>query len=217
MTTITTRQAAETLRVSLSTIYRRIRSGAINAVKIGRRWAITLQETPVDTHVTIHYNLDRDGHRNRTITVAGRRIAHRAHRDAEVVLGPGVRLISGGFARVGRSWANPTINPTPGTVVEVIDLPIGHPDLDDPDMIVVSSTATPGEIATHQAALAVARDAGPLATPRQVEYILQLLQRREINGDGDGFVVGGPTTRAQVELLSRTQASTYIDSLTGNY
>ncbi|MFD9004444.1 hypothetical protein ACFV0T_26385 [Streptomyces sp. NPDC059582] len=57
---------------------------------------------------------------------------------------------------------------------------------------------------------------GELATPRQVAYILTLLERRQHSGDGGGFFYG-PTSQAGIEELSKREASTYIDSLTGNY
>jgi hypothetical protein len=65
--------------------------------------------------------------------------------------------------------------------------------------------------------LAQARaDKGELATPRQVDYILQLLQAREYSGEGGGFFVG-PKDRAGIEELSKAQASAYIRSLKGDY
>lgn len=60
------------------------------------------------------------------------------------------------------------------------------------------------------------RQKGPLATPRQVEYILQLLDRRQRTGEGGGFFYG-PTDRAGIEEMSKAEASTYITSLKGNY
>jgi hypothetical protein len=60
------------------------------------------------------------------------------------------------------------------------------------------------------------RTKGPLATPRQVDFILQLLDRREYNGEGGGFFYG-PTDRAGIEMLSKAEASTYITSLKGDY
>ena len=60
------------------------------------------------------------------------------------------------------------------------------------------------------------RQKGPLATPRQVDYILQLLDRRERTGEGGGFFYG-PTDRAGIEEMSKADASTYITSLKGDY
>lgn len=69
----------------------------------------------------------------------------------------------------------------------------------------------------REAQLAEVRQAkGELATPRQVEYILQLLAARERSGEGGGFF-SGPTDRAGVETLSKGEASTYITSLKGDY
>lgn len=57
---------------------------------------------------------------------------------------------------------------------------------------------------------------GELATPRQVEYILQLLTAREYSGEGGGFYYG-PKDRAGIEEMSKGEASTYITSLKGDY
>lgn len=54
------------------------------------------------------------------------------------------------------------------------------------------------------------------ATPRQVDYIMDLLMKRREEGIGGGFFLG-PTDREGVANLSTEDASTYIDSLTGNY
>ncbi|MFE7485518.1 hypothetical protein [Streptomyces sp. NPDC057552] len=63
---------------------------------------------------------------------------------------------------------------------------------------------------------AARREKGTLATPRQVEYILQLLIARQRSGEGGGFYTG-PTTQAGIELMSKAEASLYIDSLKGTY
>ena len=55
-----------------------------------------------------------------------------------------------------------------------------------------------------------------LATPRQVNYILDLLAQRDRDGDASR-VLHGPTDEAGVEQLTRSEASTYIDSLKGDY
>ncbi|MGW3383314.1 helix-turn-helix domain-containing protein [Streptomyces albogriseolus] len=71
--------------------------------------------------------------------------------------------------------------------------------------------------AAREAQLAEAhRTKGPLATPRQVDFILQLLARRERTGEGGGFFYG-PTDRAGIEEMSKADASTYITSLKGDY
>ncbi len=44
-TECTARELATALGVSLSTIYRRIRAGIVAAVKVGRRWVITVPAT----------------------------------------------------------------------------------------------------------------------------------------------------------------------------
>ena len=55
-----------------------------------------------------------------------------------------------------------------------------------------------------------------LATDRQVRYILDLIDERRSDGDTSGFY-NGPTGQAEIEKLTRREASTYIDSLKGNY
>lgn len=54
------------------------------------------------------------------------------------------------------------------------------------------------------------------ASPKQVDYIMSLLDERRVSGEGGGFF-NGPTTRTEVAGLSRREASLYIDSLTGEY
>lgn len=67
---------------------------------------------------------------------------------------------------------------------------------------------------TRLAELRAAR--GELATPRQVDYILQLLAHRERTGEGGGFFYG-PRDRAGIEEMSKADASLYITSLKGDY
>ncbi|MFB8443616.1 hypothetical protein ACFC7A_31680 [Streptomyces niveus] len=57
---------------------------------------------------------------------------------------------------------------------------------------------------------------GELATERQVDYIVQLLAARARSGEGGGFMTG-PTGRADIELMSKAEASLYITSLKGDY
>lgn len=60
------------------------------------------------------------------------------------------------------------------------------------------------------------KERGELATPKQVDYILQLLARRDRVGEGGGFFYG-PTDRAGIEEMSKADASAYITSLKGDY
>lgn len=68
----------------------------------------------------------------------------------------------------------------------------------------------------EQQLAAARREKGDLATPRQVDYILQLLARRERSGEGGGFFLG-PKDRPGLEEMSRAEASLYITSLKGDY
>ena len=54
------------------------------------------------------------------------------------------------------------------------------------------------------------------ATASQVSYILDLIAKRTRGGEVAGFMTG-PTTRAEIERMSRTEASAYIDSLRESY
>lgn len=53
----------------------------------------------------------------------GRRIAYRLGRDFPVRLGDGVVIIEGDFARRGGSRKYPALEPLPGTVLEIRDVP----------------------------------------------------------------------------------------------
>lgn len=53
----------------------------------------------------------------------GRRIAGRFHRDSGVLLGQGVSILSGGFPDSGGSRQYPKLDPLPGTVLVVRDVP----------------------------------------------------------------------------------------------
>ena len=57
---------------------------------------------------------------------------------------------------------------------------------------------------------------GELATQRQIDYILLLLEKRQISGEGGGFFQG-PTDRAGIEELTKAEASAYITSLKDEY
>lgn len=55
-----------------------------------------------------------------------------------------------------------------------------------------------------------------LATPRQVDFIMQLLAKRGHDAVGGGFMTG-PTTRTEVALMTKVDASLYITSLKEDY
>lgn len=64
---------------------------------------------------------------------------------------------------------------------------------------------------------ALADERGPLATSRQIRYIMDLLSERDGNPMAEGGFYSGPTTRAGIAEMTRRDASAYINSLTGNY
>lgn len=55
----------------------------------------------------------------------------------------------------------------------------------------------------------------PMATSRQVDYIMQLLAERG-DGVGGGFMAG-PTSEEDIKRMTKRDASRYIDSLTERY
>lgn len=67
-----------------------------------------------------------------------------------------------------------------------------------------------------EAQAAQARRNADLATPRQINYILDLLAQRSRTGEEGGFMTG-PTDRAGIDKMTRSVASAYIDSLKGAY
>lgn len=67
--------------------------------------------------------------------------------------------------------------------------------------------------AAGRAADAAAEARGPLATERQVDYIMSLLSQH--GGHNTTWFSAGPTTLAGVQRMSRRDASTYISALKG--
>ena len=63
-------------------------------------------------------------------------------------------------------------------------------------------------------AAAAAKARGPLATERQVDYILSLLA--ETDGQNVSWFTAGPTEYAEIAKMTRRDASTYITALQGN-
>lgn len=61
---------------------------------------------------------------NESLMVAGRQVAFRPIRDAEVKLGDGVVLVSGGFPSAGGSVKYPELRPREGTIAIVRDVPV---------------------------------------------------------------------------------------------
>lgn len=60
---------------------------------------------------------------------------------------------------------------------------------------------------------AAAEARGPLATDRQVNYIMSLLAQHD--GQNVTWYSKGPTSRAEVARMTRSDASTYISALKG--
>lgn len=67
--------------------------------------------------------------------------------------------------------------------------------------------------AERAAAEAEAKARGPLATERQVDYILSLLAQHD--GQNTTWYTAGPTTSAEIAKMTRKEASTYISALKG--
>lgn len=74
--------------------------------------------------VTLRVDVDKVvGRNDQECWVAGRCIARRPGRDWHVRLGEGVILLAGGFPSRGGSAKYPALEPEPGTVLEVRDVP----------------------------------------------------------------------------------------------
>ena len=67
--------------------------------------------------------------------------------------------------------------------------------------------------AKAEAERAAAEARGPLATDRQVSYIMSLLAQHD--GQNITWYSKGPTSRAEVARMTRSDASTYISALKG--
>jgi hypothetical protein len=104
--------------------------------------------------VTIRVDLDkatwvdpREG-----VIIAGRTVARRIERDKPVLL-KGAVVIAGGFDSSGGSVKNPRLDATPGTVLEVRDVPAGHADTRLAGVTVVSAEVDRDALAAERAAL----------------------------------------------------------------
>ena len=73
------------------------------------------------------------------VVVAGRKVAVRPGRDMRVRLNHAV-VISGGFDDAGGSVKNPQLRYREGTVLEVRDVPAGHPDVTSEGVTIVSES-----------------------------------------------------------------------------
>lgn len=74
---------------------------------------------------TVRLHLDRLALRaGNALWYGGRCVAYRPHRDAPVRLGEKVVVLSGGFPKRGGSVKYPSLDPEPGTALEVRDVPV---------------------------------------------------------------------------------------------
>lgn len=67
--------------------------------------------------------------------------------------------------------------------------------------------------AERKAAEEAAKARGPLATERQVDYIMSLLAQHD--GQNTTWFTSGPTDPAEIAKMTRRDASTYISALKG--
>src|SRR5439155_7710062 len=84
--------------------------------------------TPVPA-VTVRVHLDGFNDYSPALHLFGRKLAERRERDRQVELGDGVTVVEGGFEPRGGSVKNPRLVWRPGTVLQVWDVPAGHPEL----------------------------------------------------------------------------------------
>lgn len=110
---------------------------------------------------TIRFRLTRDLCRANSwvseVWAFGRCVVRRRNRDSAVELGPGVFLHDGEFDSWGGSRANPRLDVDRDVVMEIRDVPILHPHLDEFSRhVTVVETTMPG---LDRAALAVELEA----------------------------------------------------------
>lgn len=67
----------------------------------------------------------------------GRRILARTERDSDVLLGRGVILDKGYFARSGGSVKRPAVGVVEDVVLGIWDIPISHPDLEEEGVTII--------------------------------------------------------------------------------
>lgn len=104
-------------------------------------------EAPAPTR-TISVALDQLNTENGSLWLVGREVASRPARDAKVRLGPGVIIVTGGFADRGGSAKYPRLAPLDGTIVEIRDVPLplverAKRDFDDAITVVDEPSTTP--------------------------------------------------------------------------
>ncbi len=89
-------------------------------------WDGTYPVEVMDLRLTLRTEDGKDGiHCNETdLWFCGRPVARRTTLYSRVRLGPGVVIVEGGFPPSGGSRKHPALEPEPGTVVELRDVPV---------------------------------------------------------------------------------------------
>jgi hypothetical protein len=115
-----------------------------------RAWVFDVRvETPVRETLRIVYGTDSETYASATVTIdakewwgkdevgdnasmyfAGRKILARRYRDSPIELCDGVTLIEGSFKQRGGSTRYPSLDLDYDTIIQVFDVPLGHPDLE---------------------------------------------------------------------------------------
>jgi len=110
----------------------------------------------VDVRVTLDGEYDRPHNR---LVLFNRTLAHRPARDADVRLASGVRVIEGEFSGSSGSTQYPALGDLDGIVLEVREVPAGHPDLTTggPDEFQVQIMDQPQAPASDRSALEAER------------------------------------------------------------
>lgn len=111
----------------------------------------------------------------------GRMIAERRYRDSAVRLGDGVVIVAGGFPQRGGSMKYPRLDAYEGTILEIRDVPAGHPDLteyaDEIEIVPTGDQDTPAIVTlTLPADLAAALDKARAGDETREDAIRRILE-----------------------------------------
>lgn len=128
-------------------------------------------------------------------------------------------LISAETARNSRTGTIRTWNEDKANPALIIRIANEHaaeaPAREASRILAAENARIEAEAARRRAALEAQK--GPLATEKQIDFIIRLIANRDYYGDGGGYITGYPTAREEIAELSRGEASRLISSLKEEY